>query len=46
MFIGAGAAVLGGIEIGDNVRIGANAVVVKSFPDDVTVGGVPAVIIG
>lgn len=45
VFIGAGAAVLGGIEIGNNVRIGANAVVVKSVPDDVTVGGVPAVII-
>ena len=45
VFIGAGAVVLGGIEIGDNVRIGANAVVVKSVPDDVTVGGVPAIII-
>jgi serine O-acetyltransferase len=45
VFIGAGAAVLGGIEIGDNVRIGANAVVVKSFPDAVTIAGVPAVIV-
>ena len=45
VFIGAGAVVLGGIEIGANVRIGANAVVVKNVPDNVTVAGVPAVII-
>ena len=45
VFIGAGAVVLGGIEIGNNVRIGANAVVIKDVPNDVTVAGVPAVIV-
>jgi len=40
--IGAGAKVLGGITIGDYVRIGANAVVVSSVEDGTTVVGVPA----
>ncbi|MEJ2213090.1 MAG: serine O-acetyltransferase [Gammaproteobacteria bacterium] len=39
--VGAGAKVLGPIEIGDNARIGSNAVVVKSVPDNSTVVGVP-----
>ena len=43
--IGSGAKVLGGITIGNNVRIGANAVVVKSVSDKMMVGGVPARII-
>jgi serine O-acetyltransferase len=42
IFIGAGAKVLGAIRIGSRVRIGANAVVVKDVPDDVTAVGVPA----
>ncbi|WP_136807954.1 serine O-acetyltransferase [Desulfosediminicola flagellatus] len=42
IFIGSGAKVFGGITIGDNVTIGANAVVNKSFPSDVVIGGVPA----
>ncbi len=41
--IGAGAIVLGPIEIGDNSRIGAGSVVVKSVPADTTVVGVPGV---
>jgi serine O-acetyltransferase len=41
-FIGTGAKVLGGITIGDNVRIGANAVVLADVPDDCTAVGVPA----
>lgn len=45
VFIGAGAKVLGGVRVGNNVRIGANAVVVKDVPDDVTVVGVPARVI-
>lgn len=45
IFIGSGAKVVGDITIGDNVTIGANAVVNKSFPDNVVVGGVPAKII-
>ena len=42
VFIGAGAKVLGSITIGSRVRIGANAVVLKDVPDDVTAVGVPA----
>ncbi|QFY88925.1 serine O-acetyltransferase [Magnetovirga frankeli] len=39
--VGAGAKVLGPIEIGDGVRIGSNAVVVKAVPANATVVGVP-----
>ena len=39
--VGAGAKVLGPIEIGDDARIGSNAVVVKSVPTGATVVGVP-----
>lgn len=39
--VGAGAKVLGPIEIGDHARIGSNAVVVKSVPEEATVVGVP-----
>lgn len=41
----AGAKVLGKITIGNNVIIGANAVVVKDVPDNCTIVGVPAYII-
>ena len=40
-----GAVVLGDITIGDNVIIGANAVVTKSVPNNCTVAGNPAMII-
>lgn len=43
--IGSGACVLGDIIIGDNVKIGANAVVIKDVPNNCTVVGVPARII-
>jgi len=43
--ITAGAKVLGKIKLGDNVVVGANAVVVKDVPSDCVVGGVPARII-
>ncbi len=43
--VGAGAKILGGITIGDNVKIGANSVVLKSVPSNSTVIGVPARII-
>lgn len=43
--IGTGAKILGGIQIGNNVTIGANAVVTKSLPDNVVAVGVPARII-
>jgi serine O-acetyltransferase len=39
--VGAGAKVLGNIELGDNVRIGAGSVVLRSVPSDCTVVGVP-----
>jgi serine O-acetyltransferase len=40
--LGAGAKVLGPIRIGDNARVGANAVVVENVPNDTTVVGIPA----
>lgn len=40
-----GAKIIGNITIGNNVIIGANAVVTKSFPDNCIVGGVPAKVI-
>ncbi|KFZ30881.1 serine acetyltransferase [Pseudidiomarina salinarum] len=40
--IGAGAKVLGPIEVGENARIGSNAVVVKAVPANTTVMGIPA----
>ena len=43
--IGAGAKILGPITIGDDSRIGANAVVVKSVPSNSVVVGVPGQII-
>lgn len=43
--IGAGAIVLGNINIGDNARIGAGSVVTKSVPPDTTVVGNPSWII-
>ena len=42
--IGAGAKLLGRITIGDNVVIGANAVVVRDVPSDCIAVGVPAVV--
>jgi serine O-acetyltransferase len=43
--IGAGAKVLGAIEIGADSRIGANAVVVKSVPPNSVVVGVPGQVV-
>jgi len=43
--IGAGAKILGNINIGDDSRIGANAVVVKSIPANSVVVGVPGQIV-
>ncbi|MDQ7091834.1 MAG: serine O-acetyltransferase [Methylococcales bacterium] len=40
--IGAGAKILGPIQVGHNARIGSNAVVVKSIPADTTATGIPA----
>jgi serine O-acetyltransferase len=43
--VGAGAKILGAIEIGDDSRIGANAVVVKPVPPNSVVVGVPGQIV-
>ncbi len=45
VIIGAGAKVLGAIKIGDDSRIGANAVVVKPVPSSAVVVGVPGQVI-
>ena len=45
VYIGPGAKLFGKISIGDNVAIGANAVVNHDIPRHVTVAGVPAKII-
>ena len=37
--------VIGSVRIGNNVTIGANAVVTHDIPDNAVVGGVPAKII-
>jgi serine O-acetyltransferase len=42
VMIGAGAKILGSVEIGDCCRIGANAVVVRSVPPGCLAVGVPA----
>ena len=44
--VGAGAKVLGPIQIGDGARIGSNAVVVKSVAAGATVVGVPGHVVG
>ncbi|KPQ37645.1 MAG: serine O-acetyltransferase [Phormidesmis priestleyi Ana] len=43
--IGAGAKVLGNIQIGNNVRIGAGSVVLREVPSDCTVVGIPGRIV-
>ncbi len=45
VYIGVGAKILGGIKIGNSVKVGANAVVLEDVPDDATVAGVPAKIV-
>ena len=42
VIIGSGAQILGAIKIGDDARIGANSVVSRDVPANVTVAGVPA----
>lgn len=45
VLIGAGAKILGAITLGDNVRVGANSVVVESIPANRTAVGMPARIV-
>ena len=42
VIIGSGAQILGSIKVSDNARVGANSVVSKDVPSNVTVAGVPA----
>ncbi len=41
VFIGAGAKIIGAVHIGSDVKIGANAVVIRDIPDGATVIGIP-----
>ena len=43
--IGAGAAILGNIEVGQHARVAAGSVVLKSVPPHATVAGVPAKVV-
>ena len=45
VFVGTGAKILGAVSIGDNARIGANAVVMSDVPSNCTAVGVPARVI-
>lgn len=40
-----GVSVMPGVTLGDNVTVGANSVVTKSFPSNVVIAGVPAKVI-
>lgn len=44
VMVGSGAKVLGPIKIGNNAKIGANSVILKDVPNNVTVVGAPGVI--
>jgi len=45
IFIGAGAKLLGPIQIGDGAKVGANAVVIEDVPAGATVVGIPAKVV-
>ena len=45
VYVGAGAKICGGVKVGSDVLIGANAVVVKDIPSHSTAVGVPAKVI-
>lgn len=46
VLIGAGAKILGNVEIGEGAKVGAGSVVLESVPPHYTVAGVPAQIVG
>ncbi|MEM7791186.1 MAG: serine O-acetyltransferase [Verrucomicrobiota bacterium] len=46
VLIGAGAKILGNVEIGECAKVGAGSVVLKNVPSHTSVAGVPAAIIG
>lgn len=45
VMVGCGTKILGPIKIGDNVKIGANSVILKDVPDNVTIVGIPGKIV-
>jgi serine O-acetyltransferase len=45
VLVGAGAKILGPITLGDNVRVGANSVVIKDAPAESTVIGIPGKVV-
>jgi serine O-acetyltransferase len=45
VLVGAGAKIFGAITIGDNVKIGANSVVLRSVPPNSTVVGIPGKVV-
>lgn len=45
VLVGAGAKILGPIEVGDKVRVGANSIVIKDVPPCCTVVGIPGRIV-
>lgn len=45
VYIGPGVKIIGAVKVGNNVAIGANAVVTKDVPDNAVVAGVPAKVI-
>jgi serine O-acetyltransferase len=45
VYLGPGAKVVGGIQIGNNVAIGANCVVTQDIPDNAVVVGIPGKVI-
>ena len=46
VLLGAGATVIGNIEVGEGAKVGAGSVVLQDVPPHVTVAGVPAEIVG
>ena len=46
VLIGAGAKILGNVEIGEGAKIGANAVVLEDVPPHTTIVGVPGKVVG
>jgi len=46
VLIGAGAKILGRVEIGEGAKIGAGSVVLADVPPHTTVAGVPAIVVG
>ena len=43
--LGIGANVIGGVKLGDNVIVGANALVNKNFESNIIIAGIPAQVI-